>query len=115
MMLSPPPRRPLRRSFLPAQDGPSPSVQILHAVEPLGRKCSSVLARWKQAHSRWLVAAAALTALLSVSLPAWASLGGHASSVESDRAQMNASVQVTSHDSYEVHEVQAPGGTVVDE
>ncbi len=28
---------------------------------------------------------------------------------------MNASVSVTSRDGYEVHEVQAPGGTVVDE
>jgi hypothetical protein len=49
------------------------------------------------------------------SLPASASLGGRANSIESDRAQMNASVRVTSHDTYEVHEVQAPGGTVVDE
>jgi hypothetical protein len=73
------------------------------------------LAKWQQALSRWLIAAVALAALMSSSLPAWASLGGRASSVESDRAQMNASVRVTSHDSYEVHEVQAPGGTVVDE
>jgi Protein of unknown function (DUF2844) len=64
---------------------------------------------------RWLALAFAGVALLGLSLPAWASLGGNVSTIESDRAQMNASVQVTQHDSYEVHEMQASGGTVVDE
>ncbi|MGB0080450.1 MAG: DUF2844 domain-containing protein, partial [Terracidiphilus sp.] len=53
--------------------------------------------------------------LLGFSLPASASLGGNISSVETDRAQMRANVQVTQHDSYEVHEIAIPGGTVVDE
>src|ERR1700734_272292 len=88
MMMSPPPKRPLRRFFLSPQ---SPSC------------------------SRWLVMAVAITALMGFSLPASASLGGRASSVESDRAQMNASHQVMQHDTYEVHEMQEPGGTVVDE
>ena len=53
--------------------------------------------------------------LLGFSLPASASLGGNISSVETDRAQMRANVQVTQHDNYEVHEIATPGGTVVDE
>ncbi len=53
--------------------------------------------------------------LLGVSLPARASLGGNVSSVESDRAQMSAKVEVTQHNAYEIHEMQMPGGTVVDE
>jgi hypothetical protein len=88
MMMSPPPERPLRRFFLSPQSS---------------------------SRSRWLFAAVAITALMGSSLPASASLGGRASSVESDRAQMNASHQVMQHDTYEVHEMQAPGGTVVDE
>jgi hypothetical protein len=72
-----------------------------------------VLARWKLRRFRWLGVGIAALALFSP--PASASLGGRASSVESDRAQMNASHQVTQHDTYEVHEIEAPGGTVVDE
>jgi hypothetical protein len=63
----------------------------------------------------WLGVGASALMLLGFSLPASASLGGQASSIESDRAQMNASHQVMQRDGYEVHEVQAPGGTVVDE
>ena len=64
---------------------------------------------------RWLLVGVAGALLLGVSLPAWASLGGNASSVEFDRAQMNASHQMMQHNAYAVHEIQAPGGTVVDE
>jgi hypothetical protein len=60
-----------------------------------------------------LFSAAAL--LLACSLPASASLGGNATSVESDRANMNASHQVTQRNAYVVHEMQSPEGTVVDE
>jgi hypothetical protein len=49
------------------------------------------------------------------SLPALASLGGNAGSVESDRAQMNAAVQVAQHDAYTEHTMTVPGGTVVNE
>jgi hypothetical protein len=49
------------------------------------------------------------------SMPALASLGGNANSVEADRAQMNAAIQVQQHDTYTVQEVRAPGGTVVNE
>ena len=40
---------------------------------------------------------------------------GDVRSVESDRAEMNAAVQISQHDAYDVHEMQTPGGTVVDE
>ncbi len=59
--------------------------------------------------------AVACAALLGISLPAWASLGGNVSSVASDRVQMHASAQVLQHDTYALHEMQSPGGTVVDE
>lgn len=53
--------------------------------------------------------------VLGLSSPALASLGGNVNSVESDRVQMKANVQVIQHDAYAVHEMQLPGGTVVDE
>jgi hypothetical protein len=61
---------------------------------------------------RWAAAGALLAGW---SLPALASLGGNAGSVETDRAQMNAAVQVSDHDNYSVHAMRAPGGTVVNE
>jgi hypothetical protein len=62
-----------------------------------------------------LCEAVAGAALLGLSLPASAYLGGNVSSLESDRAQLKATAQVMQHGAYEVHEMQAPGGTVVDE
>ena len=59
--------------------------------------------------------ALAVLVLPGLSLPAMASLGGNVSSIESDRAQMKASAQVTQHNAYDVHEIQMAGGTVVDE
>jgi hypothetical protein len=52
---------------------------------------------------------------LGISLPAWASLGGNAGTIESDRAQMSAKVQVSQQSAYEMHEIQTPAGTVIDE
>lgn len=46
---------------------------------------------------------------------AMASLGSNIGSVESDRAQMHASVKMAQHQNYQVHEIQSPSGTVVDE
>jgi hypothetical protein len=66
----------------------------------------------RSAALRWAVAGVLLAGW---SLPALASLGGNAGSVEADRAQMNAAVQVTEHDSYSVHAMRVPGGTVVNE
>jgi hypothetical protein len=62
----------------------------------------------------WKRAAAGMV-LLGLSTPALASLGGNVNSVESERVQMKANIQVLQHDAYEVHEMQLPGGTVVDE
>lgn len=59
--------------------------------------------------------ALAVAALLASTMPVHASLGGNINTVESDRAQMNASVRLTPHDTYSVHEIQTPGGTIVDE
>jgi hypothetical protein len=53
--------------------------------------------------------------VLGVSYPALAALGGDVNSVEQDRAHMNASVQVTHASAYDVHQMQAPSGTVVNE
>lgn len=62
-----------------------------------------------------LLAGMAVAVLVGIASQARASLGGSAGTVDSDRAQMKANVQVTQHTHYEVHEIQAPGGTVVDE
>lgn len=65
--------------------------------------------------ARRLQSLAAVTVLASA-LPAFASLGGDVTSVESDRAHMAASVRVTQPSSnYSIHEIQAPQGTVVEE
>jgi hypothetical protein len=66
-------------------------------------------------HFRHLLGAAATAAVLGLPAAALASLGGTASTVEADRAQMNAKIQVAQHPNYEVHTIQAPGGTVVNE
>lgn len=57
----------------------------------------------------------AMTAIAGFALPAFASLGGDASSVEADRAHMNASVRVTQSQNYSVHEMQSASGTLVRE
>jgi hypothetical protein len=59
--------------------------------------------------------AAAAVLVLGGSLPALASLGGAASSVQSDSAQMRANVQVMQHSTYSVHSMTLAGGTVVNE
>jgi Protein of unknown function (DUF2844) len=66
---------------------------------------------------RWiqLRMSAAVVVLLGFAIPALASLGGDLSSVEADRAHMNASTSVTQTDNYAVHQIQAPAGTVVNE
>jgi hypothetical protein len=57
----------------------------------------------------------AAVVMLGFCLPAMAALGGDVSSVEADRAHMNAEIKVTQSAAYGVHEMQAPGGTVVRE
>jgi len=56
-----------------------------------------------------------LIGLVGVSCPALAALGGDVSSVEADRAHMKAEITVTQAEAYAVHEMKAPGGTVVRE
>jgi Protein of unknown function (DUF2844) len=57
----------------------------------------------------------AAVVMLSFCLPALAALGGDVTSVEADRAYMKAETKLTQVDAYTVHEMQAPGGTVVRE
>jgi hypothetical protein len=45
----------------------------------------------------------------------WASLGGDVTSVEADRAKMQASLQTMSKDLYSIHEIHAPNDLVVRE
>lgn len=68
----------------------------------------------RNAALRWAVSLIG-AALIGSPVAAWASLGGNAGSVEADRAQMHAAVQVNEHDAYTVHAMTAPGGTVVNE
>jgi hypothetical protein len=58
---------------------------------------------------------AAVALLLGFSVPAMASLGGNAGSIQADTAHMNANVTRSSADAYEVHQLQSPTGTVVNE
>lgn len=80
-----------------------------------GSKRSKASALQEHPPFQWLRLAAAGMVLLGLSPLAMASLGGNVNSVESDRVQMKANIQVTQHDAYAVHEMQLPGGTVVDE
>jgi len=57
----------------------------------------------------------AVVITLALGLPAWAALGGDASSIDADSAHMKAAVTVAHTDNYEVHEMKAAGGTVVKE
>jgi hypothetical protein len=66
--------------------------------------------RWT--YFRWL---AGMVCLAALNLPAMASLGGNLDSVGTDRAHMNARITVSSNDGFNIHQIQAPEGTVVDE
>jgi len=61
----------------------------------------------------WLVTG--VLASQAACLPAMASLGGDATTVEADRAQMKAQVRVTSTAAYTVHEITTETNTVVRE
>lgn len=64
-------------------------------------------------HLSWLMSLVAAVALLC--LPALASLGGDASSVEADGVQMKATAKTAQTGGYQVHEMKVPTGTVVKE
>lgn len=64
----------------------------------------------------WTTFALTITlAALSLPRPLAASLGSDTTSIESDRAKMQASLQTTSKNGYEVHEMRAPNSVVVRE
>jgi hypothetical protein len=92
----------------------SSPVDLLSAEKRRRSGCAKAPARWKP-RFEWLRVGAVGLLLLAISLPARASLGANVSSVESDRARMNASAKAMQCDGYEVREMEAPGGTVVDE
>jgi len=53
---------------------------------------------------------------LGLSCPALAALGGDLTSVDADRAHLKAtSLEVKPSEAYEVHPIQAPGGTIISE
>jgi hypothetical protein len=56
-----------------------------------------------------------LLSVCALPRPLSASLGGDATTIESDRAQLQASLKTTSTDHYEVHEMRAPNNIVVRE
>jgi len=113
MSQSAPHRRQVCRLFSAPDEQSSPPNHISSVVTQ--RLCAEALARWKRPRFQWLRLGAVGVLLLGISLPARASLGANVSSVESDRARMNASTKTMQHDAYEVREMEAPGGTVVDE
>jgi hypothetical protein len=67
--------------------------------------------RWARSVTVWAI----VFFMLGVCLPAIAALGGDASSVETDRAQMKASIKTTQAEAYSLQEITAPGGTVIKE
>ena len=58
---------------------------------------------------------AIIVTIFAVSFPAWASLGGDVTSVEADRAKMQATAENKTTQAYTVHEMRAPNGVVVRE
>jgi Protein of unknown function (DUF2844) len=67
--------------------------------------------RWARSVTVWAI----VFFMLGVCLPAIAALGGDVSSVETDRAQMKASIKTTQAAAYSLQEITAPGGTVIKE
>lgn len=53
--------------------------------------------------------------MLALSLPALAALGGDVTSVQQDKAQMKGTLKTTQAAAYTVHEITAPGNTVIKE
>jgi hypothetical protein len=73
------------------------------------------VSRGSKTRGRLCRRAGALAAALTIAVPAFASLGGSVKSVERDRTQMRATESVAHAGSYDVHEIRAAYGTVVDE
>jgi hypothetical protein len=64
---------------------------------------------------KMLLAVTIAVATLAPCFPAGASLGGNITSVRDDQMKMQGTLRTTSIDSYNVHEIQTPGGVVVRE
>lgn len=62
-----------------------------------------------------LALGATVLVILATALPAWASLGGDAASIQADQLHMQGSRTTKASDAYTVHEIQAATGTVVRE
>jgi len=58
---------------------------------------------------------AVATLILGLSSPTFAALGGNVDSVEADQAYMKATIKFAQANTYAVHEIKAPTGTVVRE
>lgn len=69
----------------------------------------------KSRSSNFLLWLGAFAIFLTPAMPAFAALGGNLSSVESDRAQMKAQVNITQAGPYSVHEIKSDLKTVVRE
>ena len=53
--------------------------------------------------------------MLALSLPALAALGGDVTSVQEDKTQMKGTLKTTQAAAFTVHEITAPGNTVIKE
>ena len=62
-----------------------------------------------------LATGCAVLLIFLTTLPAWASLGGDASTIEADQIHLRGSRRMIAAQSYTVHEIQAATGTVVRE
>jgi hypothetical protein len=63
-------------------------------------------------HASWMTI---VLLMLTLPLPALAALGGDISSVQQDKAQMKGTLKTTENEAYTIHEITAPGNTVVKE
>jgi hypothetical protein len=109
-MTLPESHRPLRR--LSQLTGEEQVPSVLREAKP---RCSISAKALTRNFIKWLRLGAAATLLLGLSPLASASLGGTFNSVDTDRAHMNARVQVMQHDAFVIHQISAPQGTVVNE
>jgi hypothetical protein len=67
-------------------------------------------------HNRWLASLAGAAAVLLHAASASATLGGAVSSVQEDQARLQGAImRVTSRDTFTVHEMRAPAGTMIRE
>lgn len=65
--------------------------------------------------SMWLKIMTVALLALGLSLPAFAALGGDASSVQDDQSHMRASIKTTTKQGYTLHEIKTANGMIVHE